>query len=169
MPRRSANRGRIPSVSVSGMFFRTWRFTIARASVNPPRTNADDTTVSGSRAVTMTASRSTATSTPSIILLRSSIVVRDRAGDAAGASGPAQQRLERHAKPDQRVDPQRREPMHLRVVLVREVLDAGPDINSLYEGEALEEPVGPACVHHGIAAVPQIRVIGDGLELLAHP
>src|SRR5262249_11086925 len=166
----STKRGSIPSVSASGMFFWTWRLTIARASVNPPRTNADDTTVIGSRAATTTASRSTAISTPSIIVLRSSIVVDDRARDVAGRrAGPVQQSLERHAKPDQRVDPQRGKPVHLRVVLVREVLGAGPEIDPLNEPEALEEPLRRARVYHGVAAVPQIRVVGDGLELLAHP
>ncbi len=39
---------------------------MARAAVNPPLTNAEERTVSGSHAVTTTASGSTATSIPSI-------------------------------------------------------------------------------------------------------
>ena len=65
---RSTKRGSNPSVSASAMFFRTWRFTIARAAVKPPLTNADDSTVSGSCAATTTASRSTVISTPWIMI-----------------------------------------------------------------------------------------------------
>src|SRR5262249_12880804 len=66
--RRSTKAGSRLSVSDSGMFFLTCRFTTARAVPSPPPTNAEDRTVSGSRAVTTTASRSIATSTPWIML-----------------------------------------------------------------------------------------------------
>src|SRR5262249_54018984 len=76
------------------------------------RQDADDATVSGSGAAAAPASRLTATSTPSMIVLRASIVVDDRARDVAGRrAGPVHQSLERHAKPDQRVDPQRGNPV----------------------------------------------------------
>src|SRR5947209_13517378 len=65
--------------------------------------------------------------------------------------------LERHAHPGQRVDAERRETAYLRVLLVGQVLDAGPQIDRLDERVTLEEPVRGARVHRRVAAVPQDR------------
>jgi len=64
--RRCVKRDSRPSICSSWRSLGTWRFTSVRAMANPPITNAEERTDSGSLAVTTTASRSTETSIPSI-------------------------------------------------------------------------------------------------------
>src|SRR5262249_21632460 len=110
--RRAAKASRRRATSSHGQCLCTCRLTIARAWPSPPPSTADDSTVSGVAAVSTTASSSISIATPSMPVIRRTL-------------------LERGPQSYQRVDAERGEPPDLLVLLVEHVLDPRREIQRL--------------------------------------
>src|SRR5262245_42464839 len=117
-----------------------------RADANPPPATAEETTVSASSAVTVTASAPTVTSTPSIIPTRdSSIEVR--------------------AQPGHGVDAEDRKAEHLVVALVGHVVDASRQLEPRQMPGSPEDAPGPPHVDAIVAGIAAREI---GFELARH-
>src|SRR5437867_3658067 len=116
---------------------------MARAETSPPPHTAEERTLSGVAAVSATASGPIHTAKPSII---------------APASEPGPQA-------DEEVGPEGREAAHLGVRLVEDVLGPRHQLEALEPAELIEDSVGAARIHAGVAAVVHIA---EAVELAAH-